>query len=418
MTQLAQQQLSTDQGIIKQWLDGCYKDRLRPATGLLDHPFIDPGSAYTDVLWEWDAFYSAVGLSSLATTDPEIGAHVKGCVDNFVANSHADGSIPYAIMALRDQAPDTTQGRAPQSPRNQSKPLLTQFALLASEVFKAANDNWLTTIRPALENYLEHWYDSQMTPWGVLSWRSHRGAGADNHPAYFQRPHNSVADPYLNSMMVRECQAMAYLQEKTGGDPSPWNLRAMDLSVAINDCLWDPIDGTYYCIDVGTGDPGPVRTNRNWVVPLKIRAYNMVMPLWAGIAPQDRAKSVIEKFILDPNNLRSPHGLYSLAKCEPSFQVFADFNPSDWLGPVWVISTYFAFRALLNYGYINEAEQLAADHLHCLAEDFTANGVLHEYYEPDTGVGLTHPGFVNWNTCASLFEHELKTGIDHSHWLR
>ena len=144
----------------------------------------------------------------------------------------------------------------------------------------------------------------------------------------------------------------------------------------------------------------------------------MVMPLWAGIAPPEHARSVIENFILDPQNLRSPHGLYTLGKCEPSFQVFSNYNPSDWLGPVWVISTYLAFRALMNYGYVDEAKAMADDHLACLAKDYRANGVLHEYYEPDTGEGLTHPGFVNWNTCASLFELELNSGLDYSHWKR
>ena len=410
--------LATNQGIINEWLEGCYKDRLRPAMGILNHGFIDPGAAYTDVLWEWDAFFSTVGLSSLAGKDPEIGAYVKGCVDNFMEFALADGSITYAVMAHHSKRPEPGAVRDADSYRNQSKPLLTQFALFASEVFDAADDAWLSSIRSKLEGYLEHWFETQMSPWGVLTWRSHRGSGADNHPAYFQRPNNSVADPYLNSMMVRECQAMAYLQEKTGGDPSPWNKRAETLSAAINENLWDPIDGTYYCIDVGTGDPGPVRTERNWAVPLKIRGVNMVMPLWAGVAPPERAKSVIEKFILDPNNLRSPHGTYSLAKCEPAFQVFSNYNPSDWLGPVWVISTYLTFRALMNYGYEDAAKELAADHLACLAKDYQANGCLHEYYEPDSGEGLTHPGFVNWNTCASLFELELTSKTDYSHWLR
>ena len=213
-------EFSANQQTINEWLQGCYQDRLRPAMGCLDHPFIDPGSAYTDVLWEWDAFYSTVGLSSLAGTDDNIGAAVKGCVDNFVAFAASDGSITYAVMAHHGKKPAPDAVREADSYRNQSKPLLTQFALFASEVFGAADASWLSSIKPALEGYLEHWFASQMTDHGVLSWRSHRGAGADNHPAYFQRPHNSVCDPYLNSMMVRECQAMAFLQEKQAVTPS------------------------------------------------------------------------------------------------------------------------------------------------------------------------------------------------------
>lgn len=414
-------QLERDQQTIHEWLRGCYADRLRPAQGILAHPFIDPGAGYTDVLWDWDAYFSAVGFLSLPNHDPAtaatIGAAVKGCVDNFVSVARVDGSIPYAVMAQHATAAPTDAVREPDSPRNPAKPLLAQFALLASERFAAADGAWLTEIRPVLEGLIDHWYATQMTEWGVLTWRSHRGTGPDNNPAYFQRPHDSVADPYLNSMLVRECEALAYIAETTGGDSARWTQRAADLRTAINASLWDPIDQTYYCIDVGSGDPGPVRTDRNWVVPLKIRAWAMLMPLWANVAPPERAKAVIERFILDPQNLRSPHGLYSLARCEPSYQIFANYNPSDWLGPVWVVSTYLGFRALMNYGYQDEAAALAADHLSCLAADVRKHGKLHEYYHPETGEGLTHPGFVNWNSCASLFQAELETGGDHTrHW--
>ena len=352
--------LAANQQVVDQWLDGCYADRLRPAEGGLDQPYVDPGAAYTGVLWDWDAYFSCVGFASRAKQDPEIGRHAKGCVDNFVAFAGKDGSIPYAIMAKFSDGPDPDRVREADSERNCSKPLLAQFALLTVDHLGGADDAWLAQIRPVLEAYIDHWYDTQMTKWGVPDWRSHRGSGADNNPAYFQRPHSSVADPYLNSMMVRECQTLAEIARRSGADDKKWLDRAEALTKAINDYLWDPIDETYYCIDVGVGDPGKVRTPANWVVPIKVRACNMVMPLWAGVAPADRAQKVIEKHILDRGQLRSPHGLYTMAKCEPAFQIFTNYNPSDWCGPVWVISTYLAFRALMNYGREDDARAMAA----------------------------------------------------------
>ena len=405
---------------IDQWLRGCFRDRLRPAAGGVQHPYVDPGAAYTDVLWDWDAYFSCVGFSYLADSDEavarDIGTYAKGCVDNFVEFIRSDGSIPYAVMVQFVKGPDSDGVRSPEAPRNNCKPLLAQFALLIVDHFKTGDANWLASIAPALAHYLDHWYATQNTKWGVLTWRRHRGTGPDNNPAYFQRPHDSVADPYLNALMVRELQAMAEIARRTNGDATRWLAKADALSAAINDALWDPIDRTYYCIDVGVGDPGKVNADANWVVPLKIRSWGMLIPLWAKVAPGDRAKEVIERFILSPENPRSPHGLYTLAKCEPSFQVFTNYNPSDWLGPVWVISTYIAVRALLKYGYVEEAKQMANDHLKCLADDFKANGVLHEYYEPDTGKGLTHPGFVNWNSCAALMAGECAGGTDHTLW--
>ena len=321
-------------------------------------------------MWDWDAYFSCVGFAALAEEDDSIGVYAKGCVDNFVDYQRADGSIPYAVMAHHSTGPDKEAIREADSERNNCKPLLAQFALLTTDAFKAADNAWLAAIFPSLERYIDHWYDTQLCKWGLLTWRSHRGSGADNNPAYFQRPHNSVADTYLNSMMVKECEALAAIAARVDASPANWQERAQKLSQAINDYLWDPIDETYYPIDVGVGDPGKVNTDANWVVPLKFRSWLMAMPLWAGVVPQDRAKKVIDKFILDAENLRSPHGIYTLAKCEPAFQIFANYNPSDWCGPVWVISTYLTMRALKNYGYDDAAAALAADHLRCLAADF------------------------------------------------
>ena len=394
--------ITDNHSLLLDWLRASYKDRLRPAGAGAIHPYVDPGAAYTGVLWDWDAFFSCVGFAALAGEDPAIGLHARGCIDNFIAYQGADGSIPYAIMIDNSTGPNPNRRREADSPRNNCKPLLAQFALLTHKELGAHDDAWLASIFPALERYVDHWFDTQNTAFGLLTWRSHRGSGADNNPAYFQRPHNSVADPYLNAMMVRECHSLATIAKRCGADFKKWQKKGEVLADAINTHLWDPIDQTYYCIDVSHGEAGRVNTERNWVVPLKFRTWTMVMPLWAGTASQKQAKAVIEKYIINPKQLRSPHGIYTLAPCEPAFQMFTNYNPSNWLGPVWVINTYLTYRALLNYNYTKAAEALAADHLACLAKDFQANGCLHEYYDPDTGVGLTHPGFVNWNSCACL----------------
>lgn len=407
--------LDTLDSAIDQWLRTAYPERLRQPTGRIRQPFVDPGTGYEDVLWDWDAYFACLGLSRYAGEDPRIGIHARGCVEGLLERQGPDGSVPYAVMAHHG-SDSPAQDRPSDSPRNSAKPLLAQFACLA-HTCGGGDVAWLGGLREALGRHVEHWFATQSCRFDLLTWRSHRGSGADNHPAYFQRPHDSVADPYLNSLMVLECRALAAIHRATGSDPTPWERRADDLSAAIERWLWDPIDGTYYAIDVGQGDPGPVRTPADWAVPLKFRSWVMVLPLVAGVAAGDRAERVVHEHLLPTNQLRSRFGLRSLARCEPAYRVFADFNPSDWCGPVWVVSTYLGFRALLRYGYRAEAEALATDHLAALAADHRQHGVLHEYYHPETGCGLTHPGFVNWNSCAALMAPELTTGTDHCrHW--
>lgn len=379
-------------------------ERLRQPIGHMKHPFTDPSAGYEDIMWDWDAYFNLYGLCFCEDLHEKIGPHVRGCVDNFLERQGVDGSVPYANMPNTPIQPDRV--RAPESERNTCKPLLAQFALMADRT-GSGGDEWLAKNFPKLCLSVDHWYETQLTRFGVLTWRSHRGSGADNHPAYFQRPHDTVADPYLNSMMVMECRALAEIAKRIGKDPDKWEKRAEDLAAAVEKYLWDPIDGTYYAIDVGVGDPGKVRTPSNWVVPLKFRSWVMVMPLWAKIAAPERAERVLREHLMPHDQLGCPHGLRSLAKVEPSYQIFADYNPSDWLGPVWVISTFLAWKGMKNYGFDEAARQLANGHVAMLTRDLEANGCLHEYYDPESGEGLTHPGFINWNTCAIELEQSL-----------
>ena len=72
-------------------------------------------------------------------------------------------------------------------------------------------------------------------------------------------------------------------------------------------------------------------------------------------------------------------------------------NPSNWLGPVWIISNYLVWKGLWEYGYKAEAQELARATAIMLASDLERHGSLNEYYDPDKGIALSHEGFLDWN---------------------
>jgi putative isomerase len=72
-------------------------------------------------------------------------------------------------------------------------------------------------------------------------------------------------------------------------------------------------------------------------------------------------------------------------------------NPSCWLGPMWANANYMCFRALLTYGYIEEAKALAETLITVFGRDIEECGEMHEYYHPDTGEGIHGQGFQSWN---------------------
>ena len=75
-------------------------------------------------------------------------------------------------------------------------------------------------------------------------------------------------------------------------------------------------------------------------------------------------------------------------------------NPSNWLGPVWIIVNYLVWRGLTNYKFTDAANDLADKTLSLLASDLAATGSLNEYYHPETAKPLSHAGFMDWNLLA------------------
>ena len=97
------------------------------------------------------------------------------------------------------------------------------------------------------------------------------------------------------------------------------------------------------------------------------------------------------------DRLSAQWGVRSLSSRETLYSLKFTFNPSNWLGPVWIIVNYFVWKGLQRYGYKREADALADKTPLLLSRDLEVNGSLNEYYHPDTGAALSHKGFLDWN---------------------
>ena len=383
-----------------QYIESVFRTSLREAAGGMQHRFIDPGAGYRDLCWDWDAYFCAVGLRPWAQ---DVGPYLQGCLLNFLDAMGEDGSVPYCLNARVPADAPRRQNRPAGSPANTIKPLLAQMALLAADYLD--DRSWLGEVYPSLVRYLAHWDQTQLSQLGLFVFRSHRGSGADNHPAVYGRPLDSSADVFLNSLMSLEYQAMAEIAGATGraDDAAAWLEKRARLAETMQQ-MWDPIDGMFYNLDVQRRPIANTHQPITWAVPLKFRCWTSFTPMWAGIATAEQARRLVREHLTCPEEFSSGHGLRSMAKTEPAYCTFAGSNPSNWQGPVWVVSNYIVHQGLIAFGYAEQAAQLARNLLDTLAADIRAHGCLHEYYHPESGAGLTHPGFVNWNTLACLMD--------------
>ena len=122
------------------------------------------------------------------------------------------------------------------------------------------------------------------------------------------------------------------------------------------------------------------------------------------LATPEQAERMAARY-RDERTFFAPYGVRTLSKMEKMYAVLKSGNPSCWLGPIWGISNYMVFDGLVRYGYTEDAKDLAEKTVRLFGKDIEACGELHEYYDPETGLGVNNPGFQNWNLLSvNMFE--------------
>ena len=386
---------------------------LRPAEGDLKWPSIAPslpGKQYSTSLWDWDTLWTTRGLFRYANLagnselHSQIAAHARGSLANFLDHQSPEGRLPM-MMSVTDPDPFDCLKQSIHNSRNQAKPIFAQLALLiADETHDVA---WLNPRFDQLLRFYDSWNSGNQSPLGLLVWGNDVAIGDDNDPTTFGRPFFSSANLLLNCLFYADLAAAAALAQRLGrpGDVQKLSAQAHDLGSRIEQFCWDPRDRFYYTVDVQCIDrrselipkvkPG---MDMSWkCLPLRIQMFTGFLPLWCRVASPEHAKALVETAYRADARFRADWGVRSLSNLEAMYTLAFSSNPSNWLGPVWIIVNNLVWNALRNYGFTAEAAELADKTIQLLAKDLATNGSLNEYYHPDTGAALSHKGFMDWN---------------------
>lgn len=381
----------------------------REPSGILAHPYTVPSSPdspyYSDALWDWDSWFVSVALGQveLDTAQPgRFAQYEEGTIRNFLDHTDEDGVMP---LLLKPDGPflHGDPGRAGGFSQNMHKPVIAQQAALLAR--RRGSAEWIRDDLPVIERFLSRYLESHVhAETGLAYWQTDFAIGVDNDPSVYYRPDRSTASIYLNSLLYRELLAYGSLLEDVDQvrEANRWRGRAQDLADAITTHLWDERDGTFYSADLALrpidlddwlhrGSP------RSWSsVLLRVDSWSSFLPMWAGIASQEQAERMRERF-LDRRTFRANYGVRTLSQLEKQFSLRASNNPSNWLGPVWGVSNYLVFRGLLAYGFTEDARRLAEETVALFGRDLESTGSLHEFYHPDTGAPIMTRNFQNWN---------------------
>jgi len=314
----------------------------REAGGSLKYKFLAPGSSqYLDMLWDWDSWLSNVALRQIlldnGTPKDSIQAldYERGCVLNSLSYCGMDGWIPIWIERNAPSREEMLKKRNPWK-SNMHKPTLAQHAAFIVRTMNG-DAEWLRDDFYYLQAFVSKYMNfHRHKATGLLYWETDEAIGVDNDPSTFYRPHESSGSIFLNALMYKELQAMAYIAR---------------------------------CLSLGE------------------------------IAAQydKEAADIVRLHYRDTTSFNAPAGIRSLSPLEKMYNLRASGNPSSWQGPIWINVNYLVFRGLLNYGYTAEARELAEKTIILLGRDFERFGALHEYYLPENGEPVLNKGFQNWN---------------------
>lgn len=383
---------------------------LKQPREFIHYPFIDPGSVYDGNVWDWDTFWSVYALLGMMEefdqeTRERIIVHAKGNIQNFLDHQLEDGYIPMMIEVLDWAEPYLNMKHKEGVLMNMHKPFLCQQICLISDYVK--DYTWVQEEFCKLEKYFECYDKYYLNEnCGLYVWQDDIMIGMDNDPATFGRPKASTANIFLNSFMVEELHCMAKIAAQWGKSQEQqlYITKAENLVRAIQEECWDKRDEFFYSVDVD------ICTRKfDWfhqgmgvfwkTLPIKIRVWSGFIPMWAGFATEKQAAALSNHW-KDASTFGSPYGVCTLSKDEKMYCIQATNNPSDWLGPIWLVANYVVFQGLLRYGYREDAEELCRRTLLLLGEDLEKTGELHEYYDPSTGKPVMNGGFLNWNILA------------------
>ena len=360
---------------------------LRKANGVLPHDYIVPNGVYEEQ-WDWDAFFVGLHLISANRAD---GIYLKNWCLNFLQFTEPDGQTPGGIRpwAGRDAR------------LYHVKPLMGQAAYYAS--IAIGDFGWVIPVWGKMKScltYRERKMSDSAT--GLVKWWDSMESGADNNASLVRRFHNSMAGADVNGFTVLDYRAGALVAGRIGqtADADAFLAKARCLTEAVNTHLWDPSAGTFFTYD--TVEKTLIRCT----------TYSNMVALWARIAPRERGRQMIERYVLDAHKLWAPHGVRSLAADEPLYNNANVLKPySNWQGPIWPHANWMVMHALLHYGYADAALELAARITRLCLDDLARNGMMHENYDADTGAPLAAPDFISWNLLVAQMIEEAQNGL-------
>ena len=344
----------------------------RPASEHLSFDYIVPGGPF-QAQYDWDSFFMGVALASEISSE---AIYLRNCFLNFIINSKTNGKVVGCISPMGYD-----------NRYNHMKPFLAHALYLAGKYLNEYS--WLKKYWPRIKKvvlYREKYLWSKKYDLSV--WYDGIESGFDNNVAVINYPNSTVIGAELNTYVYREYKSM-YLLAKIidrKKDETDFRKKADNILKHINHFLWHKEDEIFYNMHSETGKI------------IRRLSFTSLIPLFENLIDKEQGIKTIKKYLLSPDHFWSEFGIRSLSKSDPEYNNKEYLKPiSNWQGPVWPLNNYLGMQILLNYGFKDEAIELARKSANLLLNDIKTSRGMHENYDAESGKPLSPDFKVSWN---------------------
>jgi glycogen debranching enzyme len=336
-------------------------------------------------LWQWDAYFIAVGLRhgapELARTQLELAFEYPTKNGQLPDVVHDEGVLASSDdLPPQDRANLRRAGSAiadPSAPIPLTKPPLAAWAL-RKVLEKVGDDEWANLAWETIARSQEWWFEhSDLDHDGMPEYGHPYSSGLDDSPIFDHEP--PVASPDLAAYLIVQDDELARHYRATGdyGRADRHAARA-ESTLTLLERLWDPDAG--YFRARASGHP----VNEYTVVSL--------LPLLTGRLPGPIVTSLLDA-LDDETQFATPFAVPTVARRDSAFSA-----ERMWRGPVWININALLVDGLLVSGQVERSRALAERTVQLVIHA----GGPHEYFNPLTGE-RAHTATTSFGWSAALF---------------
>jgi hypothetical protein len=121
-----------------------------------------------------------------------------------------------------------------------------------------------------------------------------------------------------------------------------------------------------------------------WIADYTRQDQTLLLPLWAGVPDEDRARKLITETLLDEARFWRAFGIPACSAQDPAYAADA----GDGSGGVWMVWNSMLGEALVRYGYREQAAELVGRLLNASVESLRNQHAFRECYNADRPEGL------------------------------